>query len=170
MPLTDITKNKVEAAAPGPKPSMGHTRLSSFIGKWKVEGQQFESPIGPAGKILAEETFEWLAGEFFLIHRFSGRVGAAEAVCIEIIGFDADSKSYPTNTYYNNGIANQWRYHERDGTWILTGDWKLAGKSVKVRCTTVFGDNGNSRTQKWDYSSDGLSWEIFWNVASKKGK
>jgi hypothetical protein len=37
-------------------------------------------------------------GEFFLVHRFEGRVGDGEAGCIEIIGYDAQRQSYPTHT------------------------------------------------------------------------
>jgi hypothetical protein len=83
------------------------------------------------------ETYEWLTGEFFLVHRFEGHVGDGAAGCIEIIGYDAESQSYPTHTFYNNGLANEWRSHERDGTWTLAGDWHMQGKSVKVRCTTA---------------------------------
>jgi hypothetical protein len=46
-------------------------------------------------------------------------VGDGEAGCIEIIGYDAQSQSYPTHTFYNNGLANEWQSHERDGSWTL---------------------------------------------------
>lgn len=71
-------------------------------------------------------------------------MGDGEAGCIEIIGHDAQSQSYPTHTFYNNGLANEWQSHERDGTWTLAGDWQMPGKSVKVRCTTAFSDAGNT--------------------------
>ena len=62
----------------------------------------------PAANMRAVETYPWLPGEFFLPHRFEGRLGDSDAGCIEIIGYDAQSQSYPTHTFYNNGLANQW--------------------------------------------------------------
>jgi hypothetical protein len=108
------------------------------------------------------ETYEWLPGEFFLVHRFEGHVGDGAAGCIEIIGYDAQSQSYRTHTFYNNGLANEWRSHERDGTWTLAGDWHMQGKPVKVRCTTAFSDAGHTMRSTWQQSSDGSSWETFW--------
>jgi hypothetical protein len=120
-------------------------------------GQQRDGPVGPAAKIRAVETYQWLPGEFFLIHRFEGHVGDSAAGCIEIIGYDAQIQSYSTHTFYNNGLANQWQSHERDGTWTLAGDWQMQGKSVKVRCTTAFSDAGHTMTSKWEQSSEGSS-------------
>lgn len=97
-------------------------------------------------------------------------MGDGEAVCIEIIGHDTESQSYPTYSFYNNGVANEWRSHERDGTWTLTGEWQMAGKSMKVRCATVFSDAGNTMTGQWEHSSDGSNWQTFWDVKAMKAK
>lgn len=59
-----------------------------FVGKWNLEGRQLEGIVGPAAKVAAVQTYEWLTGGFFLIHRFEGRVGNGEAACIEIIAYD----------------------------------------------------------------------------------
>jgi len=111
-----LLSHDVGRTSQSPKPGAGHQRLNVFVGTWHTEGQQCEGPIGPAANIRAVETYEWLLGEFFLVHRFEGRVGDGEAGYIEIIGYDAQSQSYPTHTFYNNGVANEWRWHERDGT------------------------------------------------------
>jgi hypothetical protein len=144
--------------------------LNVFVGTWSTEGRQCEGPVGPAAKIWAVETYQWLRGEFFLVHRFEGRVGHGEAECIEIIGYDAQRQSYPTHSFYNNGIANEWQWHERDGTWTLTGKWQMQGRSVKVRCTTAFSDGGRTMRSKWEQSSDGSSWDTFWDVKASKAK
>ena len=99
-----------------PKPGPKHKRLEIFIGKWKMKGQQHDGLIGPAAKITAVQTYEWLTGGFFLVHRFEGRVGDAETACIEITGHDVSSQSYSTHSFYNNGITNEWKVRERDGT------------------------------------------------------
>lgn len=147
---------------------VGHERLGAFAGTWRTEGQQYEGPVGPAGKIAAVETYEWLTGKIFLVHRFEGRVGDTDAACIEIIGHDAQSQNYPTHTFYDNGVSNRWESLERDGIWTLTGDWPMEGTSMKVRRTTVFGDSGNTMVSTWDHSSDGSKWQAFWDVTSTK--
>ena len=152
------------------EPGAGHQRLNVFVGKWNTEGQQHEGPVGPAAKITAVETFEWLTGEFFLVHRFQGRVGDHEAACIEIIGHDNASQSYPVHSFYNNGVANEWQYRERNGTWTLTGDWQMKGESTRVRCTIVFSDGGNTMTGKWEMASEGPGWQPFWDVKATKVK
>ena len=49
-----------------PKPSAAHRRLNVFLGQWNMEGQQLKGLFGPAAKITAVQTYEWLAGKFFM--------------------------------------------------------------------------------------------------------
>jgi hypothetical protein len=143
-----ILSNDVGLKGQSPKPGVGHQRLNVFVGTWHTEGQQCESPVGPAATIQAVERYEWLPGELFLVHRFEGHVR--------------------DGTFYNNGLANEWQSHERDGTWNLAGDWHMQGKSVKVRCTTAFSDAGHTMRSSWEQSSDGSNWETFWDVKASK--
>ena len=160
--------NAAQAQEQPPKPGPEHKRLDVFSGKWKMEGQQYESPFGPAAELTAVETYVWLPGELFLIHRFEGRMDDQQMACIEIIGYDPSSQSYPFHSFYNDGKTNVWQVRERAGTWTLTGDWQTSGKSQQVRCTIVFSDAGNTRTGKWERSSDGSKWETFWDVKATK--
>ncbi|MEK6324240.1 MAG: DUF1579 family protein [Acidobacteriota bacterium] len=166
--------NTAQTPKQPPKPGPEHRRLDVFVGKWSMEGQQYESEFGPAAKLTAVETYEWLPGGFFLVHRFEGGFEGGgddqEMACIEIIGHDAASQSYLCHSFYNDGKTNEWQARERDGIWTLTGDWQTAAKSPKVRCTTVFSDAGNTRTGKWERSSDGSKWGTFWDVKATKAK
>ena len=165
-----LLRSDVGSSNQSPKPGAWHQRLDVFVGTWDTEGEQCEGLMGPAAQIRAVGTYEWLPGEFFLVHRFEGHVGDGAVGCIEIIGYDAQSQSYPTHTFYNNGLAHEWRSHVLDGTWTLAGDWQMQGKPVKVRCTTAFGDAGTTMRSNWEQSSDGSSWETFWDVKSSKAK
>jgi hypothetical protein len=91
----DTLSHDVGRTSQSPKPGAGQQRLNVFVGTWHMEGQQCEGPIGPAANIRAVETYEWLPGEFFLVHRFEGRVGDVEAGCLEIIGL-YDGPQTPT--------------------------------------------------------------------------
>jgi hypothetical protein len=151
-----------------PETGSEYRLLDRFSGTWKTEGRQYRGPVGPEAQIAAVERYEWLAGNKFLIHRFEGHVGESDASCIEIIGYDDDSQSYPVHAFYDNGMVNEWRYWERGITWIRVGTWPLSGKDMRIRCTVVFNDDGNELTGRWEYSHDGTDWTTFWDVKSRR--
>jgi hypothetical protein len=160
-----VTKgNLAPFAGPGPE----HRRLDIFAGQWSKVGQAFGSPFGPAAQIAAVERFEWLQGQLFLVHRLEGHLDDTEIACIEVIGYDASSQSYAVHSFYNDGNQGQWRAQERDGTWTFTGDWPVAGETLKVRQTVVFDDDGRTMTGRWEYSRDGSSWHLFWDTTLTK--
>ena len=163
------TSNDAEPGGPA-EPGAGHERLKVWLGTWHTTGRQHEGPVGPAAEITAVETFEWATGRFFLVHRFDGKVGDNDASCIEITGYDPQSESYSAHTYYSNGLTNDWRLHERDGTWTLTGDWDLAETKAKTRCTTAFSANGAVMTGRWEMSVEGGEWQTFWDVSSTRAE
>jgi hypothetical protein len=143
-------------------------RLEAFLGKWNLAGQQHAGPVGPAAEIDGMETYEWLKGHKFMVHRFDARIGKDDGACIEILGYDAQAGDYPSRTFYDQGIIADWRATVRDRTWIVTGEWDMQGRIVKVRCTTIFNEAGDSRTGKWESSADGATWTTFWDVKAKK--
>jgi hypothetical protein len=164
-----MTTNDDAQAPPQPaKAGPALKRLNVFVGTWNKEGQAYDGPFGSAAKVTAVETFEWLPGGLFLIHRLRGHLGDMEIACIEIIGYDASNQSYAVHSFYNDGNRKLWQAHERDGTWAFTGDWKIKGEMLKVRCTAIFDDAGNTMTAKWEYSRDGRSWQLFWDTTLTK--
>jgi hypothetical protein len=146
-----------------------HTKaLNAFVGEWRAEGQQLAGPVGAAAKITATQKYEWLQGEMFLIHRFDGHVGESSASCIEIMGYDRDTGLCRIHTFYNNGLKNVWDVERHADRWQLYGDWNMAGKSMKVRCTITFGDDGRSMRNLWEYSEGGAGWQAFWDLHARK--
>lgn len=173
MPTTetiqDTSVNEAIDSGEQPRgPGPDHKRLEIFVGTWHMEGQQYAGQFGPAAKVTAVNTYEWLTGGFFLVHRLEGHMDDHDMACIEIIGHDASSQSYPTHAFYNDGNAKVWQLRERGGTWTLTGDWQKAGESLNVRCTTVFSDADHTMTANWDYSIDGSNWQRFMDAKATK--
>lgn len=171
MAKSSIAQSKSAQTSTQPtKPGPEYRRLDVFVGTWNLEGQQYDGPFGPAAKVTAVETYEWLVGGLFLIHRFGGRLEAAEIACVEIIGYDYSSQSYPRYSFYSDGKTNEWRGREADGAWTLIGDSLMEDKSLKVRCTTVFSNAGKTMNAKWEYSSDGSRWQTFWDTEATKAE
>jgi hypothetical protein len=143
-------------------------QLDAFVGKWHMEGQQLAGPAGPAAPISALQSYEWMAGNQFLVHRFDGHVGDSPASCIEVIGFDSERRYFRAHTFYNNGQMNVWDIDKRDGRWRVLGDWNASGRSMKVRCLIDFTDDQSTMDSTWEQSSDGLTWQVFWKVSAQK--
>ena len=144
------------------KPGPDHERLGAFVGRWRKEGQAIESPFGPAAPVTAVESFEWLAGRYFLVHRLDGRLGDTEMACIEVMGYDAARERYFARSFYNDGNSTEWRGHVSRGKWTFTGDWKLGRRRFKVRHTLVPDKTGNTMMGTWRYSERGSRWRTFW--------
>jgi hypothetical protein len=145
-------------------PQSAQERLSAFAGRWKTTGEAHESPFGPRADLSVVQTYAWLPGGRFLIHRLEGRLGAQEIACIEVIGHDAASRGYRVHSFYNNGTRNEWLLHDGGDTWTLTGVWTLQERTLKVRCAMRFDDERNSVACRWEYCSDGAQWQAFWDT------
>ena len=145
------------------------SRLQNFIGTWETEGQQYAGPYGPAGKVKALETYEWLTGRAFIVHRFEGHVAEEPAASIEVIGPAGNGKTVPVRAFYDRGVASDWTLEERGPTtWILNGSWPMAGREAKARCTLI--DGGDTLTARWEYATEGGEWQVSWDVKSvRKG-
>jgi hypothetical protein len=60
-----------EFQMPTPDPAL--KRLDFLVGRWRLSGHLEAGAAGPGGEIGGEETFDWLEGGFFLVHRWNGR-------------------------------------------------------------------------------------------------
>jgi Protein of unknown function (DUF1579) len=72
-------------------PSAEIQRLHLFVGTWNTEGETHASADAPAVKVAFVDTYEWVPGKFFLVHRANGQMGNEELNTIEFIGYDAPS-------------------------------------------------------------------------------
>ena len=139
-------------------------RLEVFVGSWTLEGTAFDSPFGPAAPITAKETWEWLPGGVFLVHRLHGRLGDQEMACIEVTHWDEPSRSYKLHTFYNDGTRNEWRATEDGGAWTIRGEWTTAEQTNRVRCLLRFHDHGRTASGTWAYAQGDGGWRTFWET------
>jgi hypothetical protein len=72
------TGSAVDVAA---APSRELRRLEPLVGRWTVKGYAQESLAGPAGPVRSRESFEWLDGGYFLVHRYETHFGEQPVQC-----------------------------------------------------------------------------------------
>jgi uncharacterized protein DUF1579 len=147
-----------QSAAPA-KPGPEHQRLAAFVGTWNSEGEAQQSPYGPAGKLSAVETYEWLPGGFFLSHRWDVKQGSSQFQGLEIIGYDGRNKAYTSRIFDSMGNSGTFRARVQGNAWTWTGDSDVGGKPLKERCTIVI-LRADVYTNKCEYSLDGVKWQL----------
>ena len=131
-------------------PSAEIQRLELFVGTWNIEGETHASANAPAVKVTGVDTYEWMAGKFFLVHRADGHMGNEELNTLEFIGYDASSQMYTCHSFDNRGNSDLFQANLRDHTWTIEGK--------SSRFTGVFANTGNTLTGQWEQSSDGVNW------------
>ncbi len=144
--------------------------LKPLVGKWHTEGKQLEGPLGPAAPFVAVETFEWLEGGRFLVHRLDGKFGTRPAACIEVFGLNQANELFG-HTFYNDGNTNTWQLQVDSHAVILNGTWsKGQGPSFRLRQSVRVIEEGNTLESKWEQSRDGRDWTTFMETRSTKAQ
>jgi hypothetical protein len=141
-------------------PSAEIQRLHLFVGKWNTEGETHASADAPSVKVAFVDTYEWLSGKFFLVHRANGHIGNEQLNTIEFIGYDPSSQTYTCHSFDNGGNSDSFRANLRDRTWTIEGK--------SARFTGLFNSIGSTLTGKWEQSGDGLNWLPWMDVKLTK--
>ena len=141
-------------------PSAEIQRLHLFVGKWKTEGETHASADAPAVKVAFMDTYEWMPGKFFLVHRADGQIGNEQLNTLEFIGYDPSSQTYSCHSFDNRGSTDLFHANLRDHTWTIEGK--------SARFTGVFANTGNTLTGQWEQSSDGVNWLPWMDVKLTK--
>lgn len=110
----------------------------------------------PATKISGTDRYEWLPGEFFLVHHVDVRIGDEEAKSIEIIGYDASSGTYPMHYFDSQGSSGIMHAAVADRR------WKFSGESM--RFSGSFAPDGNTLRGTWEQSTSDGGWVPWMDV------
>ena len=122
-------------------------RLQQFVGRWNTTGRTSEGH-----KLQATDVYEWLPGEFFIIHKWKSRLGEEAVAGIEIIGYDTEANAYFTQSYDSHGNTAKYQAY-------FSGNvWSIDGQSERFR--GGFNDDGKVLSGDWEMLKDG-SW-IHW--------
>ena len=141
-----------------------HERLKVFVGNWHTQGK-VTAPGEPAAAIDSEDVYEWLPGEFFVVHRWNSRIGNTTAAGLEIIGHDPGTGSYRTHFFDNGGGSGS------EQLTVIGDTWTWLGKNVMGtkwhRCTSTVSD-GNTMTARHERSENGVDWTPWMDVTLRR--
>lgn len=135
--------------------------LSAFVGVWDTEGEMKASPSRQFMKFKATDTYEWLPGGHFLLHRFDADMPDGNVKGIEVIGYSQESKSYPMHSFDSLGNASVMHARIDQETWTFLGE--------STRFTGGFRDNGKVFAGVWELrSNDTSAWQLWMDVELRK--
>ncbi|MES2679056.1 MAG: DUF1579 family protein [Bacteroidota bacterium] len=136
-------------------------KLNFLIGKWHTEGEILQAASNHSNIIRGMDSYEWVAGEFFILHRVDVFMGKQRTEVIEIIGYDENRKCYFMSSFDNEGKSvTMYAALEKSG--VL----KLGDK--KMRSVLTANKNGKSMSAKWELSENGKTWQPWMNLKFSK--
>jgi hypothetical protein len=145
-------------------------RFTAIIGRWATSGHVIgEHPRPVAGT----DTYELLAGGYFIVHHVDVTVGDRPVRAIEIIGEpDSAGGGYLARSFDSDGNAETMHltiddddvFHFAGGGEIAPAAHASGVPSARVRSTlTAAGDRG-SMTALWERTDDGISWQPWMHI------
>jgi Protein of unknown function (DUF1579) len=134
-------EDSTPAGMPTPDPEL--KRLDRFVGTWSMEGNL----VGSDEKnIKGQTTFRWLPGGFFLEQRFELDFMGMRIDSLELIGYDAESKTFPSTVYSSVSPAPlPYRWKVRDDTVTISVTYGPMDSTF----TGEFSDDGQSFHGGW---------------------
>jgi hypothetical protein len=126
-----------------PRPHPAHARLEPFVGRWRTRGHVLEGNA----EIVGTDSYEWLPGGHFLLHRVDVRIGGERVEALEVIGWDMERGEYFMHAYDSHGVHGTHRASVRDGTWTFEGD--------DERFTGSFGERSTTLSGRWERREGG---------------
>ena len=128
------------------KPTAAHRRLEVFIGDWHAEGMSYgdgqiaAKPRAAGVAWTSDESYEWLTGNFFVLHQWDAQIGTRKFKGVEIMGYDAAVSGYFKRMFDNAG------HHLVYRAGVSSRVWSLA--EAQTRATVTVQDGGNKMTFK----------------------
>ena len=133
-----------------------YEQLNKFVGEWKTTGKIPESDTTPEMIISGTDTYEWLSGGFFLLHKVDVFVGGYKNETLEIIGFDEQKNLYTMQHYDNKGNSGFMTANYNDGVWTFLGE--------NLRFKGGFKKQDKEFSGIWEQSPDGKNWSHFMDI------
>jgi hypothetical protein len=135
-------------------------QLNIIEGRWKTTGTVTGTPVRPEKKVSGYDTYEWMPGEYFMLHKVNVLMGDSRTEGTEIIGYDVTNKNYHLQSFDNGGNIDVMSGQ------IQNGEWSVSNETL--RFNGRFSDDGHRLTGTWEQSDDGKNWQHFMDVQLEK--
>lgn len=142
--MTDVATPKP------PQRSAAHRQLDAFAGTWRARGQSFgsleqnpEDPRASPELWTGEETYEWLPGGFFMLHRWDANIGTHPFKGTEIIGYDEARGRFFTRMFDNAGNHPEYIATVSGNLWTF--------EEPATRAVVSLSNDGNRMEIRWEW-------------------
>ena len=135
-------------------PTPAHAQLDIFAGKWNTSGIM-QTGQGEPVTITGTDTYEWLPGGYFLLHKVKVMMGKEHKESLEIIGYDPDLNVYTMHAFDDQGVVTIMHARHRQGIWTFQGD--------TLRFTGGFGYEHKILSGEWKHLIAG-EWKHLMNI------
>lgn len=134
--------------------------LEFLIGNWKTAGQIKNSASPEKGKISGTDSYEWVLGGRFILHRVKVKMGGERTEALELIG--GNNPGQPAILF--RSFDNQGAFTVMEGVIDKNGDLLITGDGMRSRLAK----NGNgTMTARWEKMEDN-SWQDWMELQFEK--
>jgi hypothetical protein len=149
----------------GEEQRLQNEKLNAFIGKWRTFGNLYDNGGQEIGKVEANDIYEWLPGNYAVIHHVESKMQQLTIHGIEILGYDPSKKTYFAPFFDNQGSVGSEEVQVNGNTWIWRGE-NVMGVNFH-RCTAVFKDD-KTISVIHEKSDDNRSWRTWMELTLRR--
>lgn len=167
------------AQTSAPKPDPALQKLQVLVGHWTFDGEYKAGSWGPGGKIKGEYTAQFILKGFALEAHTVERAAemqksaakkTAEARFLEIDAYDPATKSITFTVWSDANTTYSGVLTVAGNTISWEGKVAAAGKEYRVKEPLVFSDDRMTATTKAEISTDGKTWQPYFEGKYTKAK
>lgn len=127
-------------------------QLDPLVGVWSTRGMVRGIGEAPPVSFEATDTYEWMAGGFFLLHHVEARIGEQDIRVLEIFGYDEARAAFWARAHDNTGRVDEF------GVRIHGRVFELAAANERFR--GAFSEDGGAIAGLWERreGDDWLAW------------
>ena len=153
-----------------PKPGPEHKKMEVWVGDWAYEGESKTSPFGPAGKMKGKESSKMILDGFFWQDEWQDETVSGEAGRgITLLRYDSGTKAYLDYSFSSDGTFGSTTNTVNGHVWTGLGtQTDPKGKVYRTRFVRTLSGDGKTSQMKAEYSEDGESWKLWWELKNKK--
>lgn len=135
---------------------IAYEQLNRFVGLWNTTGKIIATGLAPSVDINGIDRYEWLPGEYFLLHQADVYIGKEKSQTHEVIGYDRAREIYTMQHYNSQGDSGFMTATLANNVWMFTGE--------TLRFTGGFHTNDTIFSGIWEQRNEDGNWAHFMDI------